>query len=138
MCGREIGVTDWRTVTQEEVSAFGRITGDEYWLHLDPERAAAGPYGTTVAHGFFTLSLGPGLMRELWTLDGIDAGVNYGLERVRFPAPLPVGARVRMRARVESVEVLESGARMVISQVFEREGSEKPVCVAEWVSRVFG
>jgi acyl dehydratase len=135
--GREIGVTGWRLVTQEDVSAFGAITGDEYWLHVDPERAAESRFGGTIAHGYFTLSLGPGFMYELWTLEGISAGVNYGLDKVRFPAPVPIGQRVRMRARLDHVEELGDGAGFGVTQTFELEGQTKPVCVAAWLARVF-
>lgn len=135
--GREIGVSDWRRVTQEDVSAFGAVTGDEYWLHVDPERAATSRFGGTIVHGYFTLSLGPGFMYELWLLEGIGAGVNYGLDKVRFPAPMPVGERVRMRARLTAVERLGDSARLGVTQTFEREGEEKPVCVADWLARVF-
>jgi acyl dehydratase len=135
--GEELGVSSWLDVTQEDVSAFARITGDEYWLHTDPDRAAQTPFGGTIAHGFFTLSLAPRFMYEVLTVDGIAMTVNYGMQRVRFPAPLPVGSRVRMRIRLESLEDAEDGATSTMLLTFEREGSVKPVCVAEWLGRYF-
>jgi acyl dehydratase len=117
--GEEIGVSDWHEVTQAEIDAFADATGDHQWIHVDPDRAAQSPFGSTIAHGLYTL------------------GVNYGYDRVRFPAPLPVDSRVRMRATLESVDDVPGGIQMKVTQTFEREGGEKPVCVAEQLVRLY-
>jgi acyl dehydratase len=135
--GAELGVTDWREITQADVDAFAEVTGDTYWIHTDPERAAASPLGGTIAHGLFTLSLAPAMTYELLALEGFAIGFNYGYDRVRFPGPVHVGARVRMRATVTSVEDIPGGAQITLLQTFEREGVEKPVCVAESLTRVY-
>src|SRR3954447_12388873 len=130
-------VSDWHEVTQEEINQFAEVTGDDNWIHLDVERAKQTPFGGTIAHGYYTLSLGPQFSYKLFKAEGFAFGVNYGTNRVRFPAPLPVGDRVRMRLKLESVDDVPGGAQVVIVQTFEREGGEKPVCVAETLSRVF-
>jgi acyl dehydratase len=135
--GEELGVSDWHEVTQEAIDEFARVTGDDQWIHVDPERAKDTPFGGTIAHGFYTLSLGPGFSYKMFTLEGFAFGVNYGSNRVRFPAPLPVGSKVRMRAALTSVEDVPGGAQITVTQTFEREGGEKPVCVAESLSRVY-
>jgi acyl dehydratase len=129
--GEELGATTWREVTQRDIDAFAAATGDDYWIHVDPERAAATPLGSTVAHGLLTLSLGPAALYELVAFEGFSMAMNYGYGKVRFPAPLPVGARVRMRARLAGVADAGGGAQLTIHQTFEREGHDKPVCVAE-------
>ena len=130
-------VSDWHDVTQEEINQFAEVTGDDNWIHLDVERAKETPFGGTIAHGYYTLSLGPQFSYKLFKAEGFAFGVNYGTNRVRFPAPMPVGDRVRMRLKLESVEDVPGGAQIVIVQTFEREGGDKPVCVAETLSRVF-
>ena len=135
--GRELGVTDWREITQAEVDAFAAATGDHQWIHVDPERAAASPLGGTIAHGLLTLSLAPAMTSSLLSFEGFAFALNYGYDRVRFPAPLPVGARVRLRAKLASVEDIPGGAQITIVQTFEVEGGEKPVCVAESLARVY-
>src|SRR5215207_5087146 len=130
-------VSDWHEVTQEEINQFAEVTGDDNWIHLDVERAKETPFGGTIAHGYYTLSLGPQFSYKLFKAEGFAFGVNYGTNRVRFPAPLPVGDRVRMRLKLESVDDVPGGAQIVIVQTFEREGGDKPVCVAETLSRVF-
>jgi acyl dehydratase len=135
--GTELGVTDWHEVTQAEVDAFADVTGDHQWIHVDPERAAQSPLGGTIAHGLFTLSLAPAMTSKLLSFEGFAFALNYGYNRVRFPAPLPVGARVRMRARLANVEDIAGGAQITIVQTFEREGADKPVCVAESLARVY-
>ena len=135
--GREIGVTDWREVTQDEVNAFADATGDHQWIHVDPERAAQSPLGGTIAHGLYTLSLAPAMTESLFSFEGFAFALNYGYNRVRFPAPLRVGTRVRMRATLAAVEDIAGGAQITIVQTFEAEGSEKPVCVAESLARVY-
>lgn len=135
--GQELGVSDWHDVTQPEIDAFADATGDRQWIHTDRERAATTPFGGTIAHGYYTLSLAPVLLAQVVPLDGFAMVVNYGLEKLRFPAPLPVGDRVRMRVRLERVEDLPGGATLVSTLTFERAGGGKPVCVAETLYRVF-
>jgi acyl dehydratase len=135
--GTELGVTDWHEVTQAEVDAFADATGDHQWIHVDPERAARSPLGGTIAHGLFTLSLAPAMTSALLSFEGFAFALNYGYNRVRFPAPLPVGSRVRMRAKLAAVEDIAGGAQITIVQTFEREGEDKPVCVAESLARVY-
>jgi acyl dehydratase len=136
--GTELGVTDWHEVTQAQIDAFADVTGDHQWIHVDRERAAQTPFGGTIAHGLFTLSLAPAMTDSLLNLfDGFAFALNYGYNRVRFPAPLPVGARVRLRATLAAVEDIPGGAQITIVQTFEREGGEKPVCVAESLARVY-
>jgi acyl dehydratase len=135
--GTELGVTDWHEVTQAEVDAFADATGDHQWIHVDPERAAQSPLGGTIAHGLFTLSLAPAMTSKLLSFEGFAFALNYGYNRVRFPAPLPVGSRVRMRATLAAVEDIPGGAQITIVQTFEREGEDKPVCVAESLARVY-
>ena len=135
--GQEIGVSDWYEVTQEEIDRFADVTGDHQWIHVDPERAAQTPFGGTIAHGLFTLSLGPKMSYEIMDMQGFAFGMNYGYGKVRFPAPLPVGSKVRMRATLTNVEDVAGGLQVTITQAFEREGGEKPVCVAEHVFRMY-
>jgi acyl dehydratase len=130
LVGIELGPSSWIDVTQERVDAFAAATGDLQWIHVDPERAADGPFGTTIAHGFLTLSLCvPMLYEVLPPARGMV--VNYGVNRVRFPAPVPSGARIRGRLLVREVEVTMHGERVTIEAVVECEGADKPVCVAE-------
>jgi acyl dehydratase len=135
--GRELGVSEWHRVTQEDIDTFADVTGDHQWIHVDPERAAATPFGGTIAHGYYTLSLAPRFIYAMYTLEGFAFGLNYGLNKVRFPAPLPVGDRVRMRASLLSVDDVTGGAQVTVQLTFEREGGDKPVCVAEALSRVY-
>jgi acyl dehydratase len=136
LAGEELGVSTWHEVTQEQIDAFAQATGDHEWMHVDVARAASSPFGSTIAHGLLTLSLGPRFNYEIFEIADIDVGLNYGYSRVRFPAPLPVGSRVRMRARLAAVEDVAGGVQITVAQTFEREGSEKPVCVAEIMIRV--
>jgi acyl dehydratase len=135
--GKELGVSDWHLVTQERIDQFAEVTGDDQWIHVDPERARESPFGGTIAHGYYTLSLAPRFSYDMFKFEGFAFGVNYGLNRVRFPAPLPVGERVRMRAKLIALEEISAGAQLVTELTFEREGAEKPVCVAESLSRVY-
>lgn len=135
--GQELGVSDWHEVTQEAIDEFARVTGDDQWIHIDPERAKDTPFGGTIAHGYYTLSLGPQFSYAMFELTGIAFGVNYGLGKVRFPAPMPVGGRVRMRAELVAVDDIPGGAQFTVKQTFERDGADKPVCVAETLSRVY-
>ena len=135
--GEEIGVSDWRLVTQEDIDRFAEVTGDDQWIHVDPERAKDSPFGGTIAHGYFTLSLAPRFSYDMFSFEGFAFGINYGLNRVRFPAPMPVGEKVRMRAKLASVEEIAGGAQITTELTFERDGGDKPVCVAESLSRVY-
>jgi acyl dehydratase len=135
--GEEIGVSDWYLVTQEAVDLFAEVTGDQYWIHTDPERAGQTPFGGTIAHGYFTLSLAPRFAYSMLDYEGFSFGVNYGCNRVRFPAPLPVGDRVRMRMVLAKVEEIPGGAQLTTELTFEREGGEKPVCIAESLTRLY-
>jgi acyl dehydratase len=130
LVGAELGPTGWLEVTQERIDAFAAATQDPQWIHVDPERAAAGPFGTTIAHGFLTLSLCVPMLYELLPPTGAMS-VNYGVDRVRFPAPVPSGSRVRGRFRVAAVEDTSAGERATIEAVVECEGIAKPACVAE-------
>ncbi len=135
--GQEIGLSDWLLVDQDRIDLFAQATGDQQWIHTDPARAAGGPFGATVAHGFLTLSLLPALFDSGFAIADVTTGINYGLNRVRFPAPLPAGSRVRGRFVLRAFEPLPGGAQLTVEATIEREGSAKPVCVAESVSRRF-
>ena len=135
--GETLGPSEWLTVTQEVIDKFADATGDHQWIHIDPVRAAAGPFKTTVAHGFLTLSLLPEMSASAFEVRDTRMGVNYGLNRVRFPAPVPSGSRLRGRFKLLSYEPIEGGAQLVVEVTMEREGSPKPVCVAESVARRF-
>jgi len=136
--GEELGVSDWHDVAQEAVDAFADVTGDHQWIHVDPQRATQTPFGGTIAHGYYTLSLHPMFSAQLIAYEGFSFAVNYGLNRVRFPAPLPVGNRVRMRLALVDVEDVLGGAQITMKLTFEGEGALKPVCVAESLTRVYG
>ena len=136
--GQGIGPTEWFMIDQARVNGFADDTEDHQWIHVDPERAKAGPFGGPVAHGFLTLSLIPYLMGELRRVEDVRMGVNYGLDRVRFPSPVLVGQRIRARATVTSLDKIAGDAvQMVTLVTIEVEGSEKPACVAEMVSRYY-
>jgi acyl dehydratase len=126
--GQEIGVSEWHLVTQNDI---------DYFIHTDPERAKRTPFGGTIAHGYYTLSLAPRFAYTLVAYEGFSFGVNYGVNKVRFPAPMPVGDKVRMRMKLAKVEEIPGGAQITTELTFEREGGEKPVCVAESLSRVY-
>ncbi|BBX75762.1 putative enoyl-CoA hydratase 1 [Mycobacterium shinjukuense] len=134
--GEAIGQSDWVTIRQDEVNLFADATGDHQWIHVDPQRAASGPFGTTIAHGFMTLALLPRLQQQIYTVKGIKLAINYGLNKVRFPAPVPVGSRVRATSSLVGVEDLGDGAvQATVSTTVEVEGSAKPACVAESIVR---
>ena len=135
--GDELGVSDWHEVTQEDIDTFAEVTGDDQWIHIDPDRAKETPFGGTIAHGYYTLSLAPRFSYALFRLEGVAFGLNYGLNKVRFPAPMPVGGRVRMRMELQSVDDIPGGAQITMKLTFERDGGDKPVCVAEALSRVY-
>jgi acyl dehydratase len=136
--GQELGVSEWLEVTQEAIDAFADATGDHQWIHVDPDRAKETPFGGTIAHGLYTLSLGPQFSYAMFEVQGVAFGLNYGYNKVRYPAPLPVGSKVRMRATLTAADEIPGGLQMTVTQTFEREGGDKPVCVAESVSRVYG
>lgn len=135
--GKELGVSDWHLVTQEKINEFAELTGDDQWIHIDVERAKGTPFGGTIAHGYYTLSLASRFSYDMFKLDGFAFAVNYGLNRVRFPAPMPVGGKVRMRAKLAVVEEIAGGTQITTELTFEREGGEKPVCVAESLARLY-
>ncbi|MFD4576796.1 MaoC family dehydratase [Streptomyces sp. NPDC058417] len=135
--GENLGYTDWLEVDQKRIDLFAEATGDHQWIHVDPERAASGPFGTTIAHGYLTLSLLPLFGPQLISVEGAKMGVNYGTNKVRFPATVPVGSRLRATATVAKVEDVTGGVQLTLAFVVEREGGEKPVCVAESVSRYY-
>lgn len=134
--GQEVAVSDWLTITQQQVNLFAEATGDHQWIHVEPEKAAAGPFGTTIAHGFLTLSLLPMFFESSMEIIECRMGVNYGLNKVRFTAPVPVGSRLRARMTLLSAEPIEgNGLQMAWNVTVEREGADKPVCVAESLVR---
>ncbi|WP_299534218.1 MaoC family dehydratase [uncultured Streptomyces sp.] len=136
--GRDLGHSAWKDVTQELIDAYASVSGDHQWIHTDVERAAAGPYGRTIAHGFMVLSWGIPLFGELLQVRGVGRALNYGVNRVRYPAPVPVGSRVRLRASVTEVkEVPRGGVQMTRGFTFELEGSPKPACVAESLTHFY-
>lgn len=135
--GQEIGVSSWLEVTQERVDQFAEATGDNQWIHIDPERAADGPFGATIAHGYLTLSLMVPFMLEIYRVENRKHAVNYGVNKVRFPAPVPVGSRLRGRLTLAAAEEIHGGVQLVWSVVIERDGGDRPVCVAESITRVY-
>lgn len=136
--GEELGAGDWLEIDQKRVDLFADATGDHQWIHVDPEKAAAGPFGTTIAHGYLTLSLLPVLVPRLMRVEGVRMGINYGVNKVRFPSPLPVGSRVRATGVITEVtEAGEGCVQLTMRVTIDREGGEKPVCVAESVVRYY-
>jgi acyl dehydratase len=135
--GELLGTSDWHEVTQKDIDTFADVTGDHQWIHVDVERARQTPYGGTIAHGYYTLSLAPRFTEQILRLEGFAFALNYGLNRVRFPAPLPVGDKVRMNAKLANLEDIPGGVQMTLELTFEREGGGKPVCVAETLARLF-
>jgi len=129
--GEELGTSDWLTVTQEQINTFADATGDHQWIHVDPERAAAGPFGATIAHGYLTLSLLPVFSSQIYDVKGLAMGVNYGANKVRFPNPVPVDSRLRATATLKETSKIAIGTQVIINFVVEREGAEKPVLIAE-------
>src|SRR5271168_5390126 len=137
LVGTHLGYSDYRTVTQEQVNLFADATGDHQWIHVDPERAAAGPFGHTIAHGYLTLSLVSVLCSGLLTVQGGTMGINYGSNKVRFTSPVPVGSDVRAGATLASVDEVAGGVQIAMDVVVEIKGSEKPACVAQTLSRLY-
>ncbi|MFJ8131696.1 MaoC family dehydratase [Streptomyces hydrogenans] len=135
--GEQLGYSDWLEVDQKRIDLFAEATGDHQWIHVDPERAASGPFGSTIAHGYLTLSLLPLFVPQVLRVEGMKMGLNYGTEKVRFPAPVPVGSRLRATAVLTKVEEAGGGVQVTAKVTVEREGGDKPVCVAESVSRYY-
>jgi acyl dehydratase len=135
--GTHLGYSPWRTVEQERVNAFAEVTDDRQWIHVDPQRAAAGPYGTTIAHGYFVLSLLPSFAAEVYRVDGARMAVNYGLGKVRFPAPVPMGSAIRAGIELVSAGTVGDAVHTVALVTVERQGGEKPCCVAETIARFY-
>ena len=134
LVGRPLGVSPWRDITKERVDMFAEATGDRQWIHVDPVRAAAGPFGGPIAHGYLTLSLAPMFIADVLVVDELEAALNYGLNRVRFPAPVPVGSRLRGAVTLKAADARPSGIEAVFTVVYELEGSDRPACVAEFVA----
>ena len=137
LVGQEIGVSDWIAVDQPRIQAFADATEDQQWIHTDPARAAAGPFGTTIAHGFLTLSLLPRFYETAFRVREVRMGINYGLDRVRFPAPVPVDSRLRGRFVLKRLELIEGGVQMMVEVTVEREAGGKPVCIAESLTQQY-
>lgn len=135
--GEQLGTSDWLEITQEQVNLFADATGDHQWIHVDAERAKEGPFGQTIAHGYLTLSLLPQLLHQIYHVEGVRMGINYGLNKVRFPAPVPVGSRVRATAVLSEVKPVTGGVQSEATVTIEIEGSDKPACVAESVVRYY-
>ncbi|MEX0834774.1 MAG: MaoC family dehydratase [Nitriliruptor sp.] len=135
--GTPLGVSSWVAIDQATIDTFAEATGDHQWIHIDPERAASGPFGGTIAHGFLTLSLLPRLVQEVYRVDGVGMAVNYGLDKVRFVAPVPVGSRVRVSSELARSTPAGGGLRVWLRSTVELEGSDKPACVAETIAQLF-
>lgn len=136
--GQEVAVSEWTTITQAQIDQFAQATGDHQWIHVDPQRAAEGPFGTTIAHGYLTLSLVPKFFESAMRIDNVRMSINYGLNKVRFMAPVPVNSRLRARISLVACDPVEpQGFQQTWQVQVEREGSDKPVCVAESIARRF-
>lgn len=133
--GKELGTSDWLTIEQDRIDTFAEATGDHQWIHVDPEAAAEGPFGATIAHGYLTLALTNQFLPEIMRVDGASMGVNYGTNKVRFPQPVTVGSRVRASATITEAEEINGGVQVVVTISVEIEGQAKPACVVESVSR---
>jgi acyl dehydratase len=135
--GETLGTSGWLEITQEQVDTFADLTGDHQWIHVDVERAKQTPFGGTIVHGYLTLALAPRLNAEVVSFQGFAFALNYGLARARFPAPLPVGSKVRATTRLAKVDDIEGGVQITLEVTFEREGGDKPVCVSETLARFY-
>lgn len=129
--GTHVGYSPWHEITQEQIDAFAEATGDHQWIHVDPERAANGPFGSTIAHGYLTLSLLPLLVPQVYRVEGVTMAVNYGADKLRFPSPVPARSRIRAGVTLGSLQRTAQGARLTTQVVVERDGADKPVCVVE-------
>ena len=138
LTGREVGVSDWLLIAQDRIDAFADATDDHQWIHVDPERARTGmPFGTTIAHGFLTLSLVSALVRDAVTVDGVRMALNYGLNRVRFVSPVPSGSRIRARVALARIDDMGDSIQAIWNVTIERDGGDKPAVVAEWIVRYY-
>ena len=137
LIGEHLGYSDYVEITQDQVNQFADATGDHQWIHVDVERATAGPFGAPIAHGYLTLSLGPALSPQIYSVGGFKMGVNYGAEKIRFPAPVPVGSKLRLGAKLLGVDDVAGGIQMKMEFSFEVEGASKPSCVAEVLFRLY-
>ena len=135
--GKHLGYSDWLEITQDRIDKFAEATGDHQWIHVDPERAKNGPFGTTIAHGYLTQSLVNYFLPQIVDVRGISMGVNYGTDKVRFPAPVPVGSRVRAGAELVKAEEVKGGVQSVVRVTVEIEGGDRPACVVDTISRYF-
>ena len=134
--GSHLGYSAWHTVTQEQIDLFAEATGDHQWIHVDPQRAAAGPFGGTIAHGFLTLSLVPMLIGQVYRVEGMSAGLNYGADRLRFPSPVPAGSRVRAGVELTALTPSARGYQVSTRVTIERENDDKPACVVDMLAVV--
>lgn len=137
LVGQEIGTSEWMKIDQQRINDFADATLDHQWIHINEEKAKMTPMGSTIAHGFLTLSLLPNFMEEIWKIDGIKMGINYGLNKVRFTAMVPVNSRIRMKATLNSLEDVSGGVQMTVTAIFEIEGNDKPACIAESLTRLY-
>lgn len=135
--GRHLGSSDWLEIDQQRINLFAEATGDHQWIHVDPEKAAEGPFGKTIAHGYLTLSLANLFLPQIMQVNNTSMGVNYGCDKVRFPAPVPVGSRIRGSGEILSAEEVKGGVQVVVRITIEVEGSERPACVIDTISRFF-
>jgi acyl dehydratase len=137
LLGQHLGYSSWHEVTQEQVNLFADATGDHQWIHVDVERAKAGPFGGPIAHGYLTLSLTPNVIAEVVQVTGVSMAINYGLNKLRFPSPVPVGSKLRAGVELATVEEVSGGAQVGLTVTYEIEGGSKPVCVAEILFRYY-
>jgi acyl dehydratase len=137
LIGTHLGYSEWHRIDQDQVNLFADATGDHQWIHVNPERAASGPFGVAIAHGYLTLALAPVLLTEVVVVEGVSMAVNYGCNKVRFPSPVPVGSNLRLGAQVAEVEDVSGGVQVVLDVSLETEGSTKPSCVAQVVYRYY-
>ena len=135
--GEQLGASDWVTVDQKQIDTFAEATGDHQWIHVDVEKAKAGPFGGTIAHGYLTLSLLPVFSAQIYKIENVKMGINYGLNKVRFTSPVPVNSRLRGSFELLEVSEVQGGVQVVNKVTVEIEGNERPACVAEWVTRVY-
>ena len=135
--GKHLGFSDWEAVDQQRIDQFANATGDHQWIHVDPDKAADGPFGKTIAHGYLTLSMANLFLPQVMQVDNTSMGVNYGCEKVRFPSPVPVGSRIRGGGEVMSAEEVKGGIQVVVRMTIEIEGADRPACVVDTISRSF-
>ena len=135
--GEHLGYSEWLEITQERVNEFAEATGDHQWIHVDPERAKTGPFGGPIAHGYLTISLAPMMLPQVMRVEGFKMGVNYGINKLRFPSPVPVGSNLRVGATLADVEDIQGGAQVTVDLTFEVEGKDKPSCVAQAIYRYY-